>query len=72
MKYFFTSDFNKFTNNTLHAKIKERANISDIYRFINNSDLEEKTKIAAKVELKAEKIKIVKLQTHDLSYIISW
>ena len=46
-KYFTTSDYNKFTNNILYAKIKTKKliNESDISRFIKNTDLNKKLKI---------------------------
>ena len=40
-KYFTISNFNKFTGDILDKKIKEKGLVdkSDIYRFIDNSDL---------------------------------
>ena len=68
-----TSDYNKFTINILHANVTQRM-------LPNESDLDEKTKtlaikeevktLAMKVELKAEKDKLVKLQTYDLIIFI--
>ena len=52
-------------------KQKELINKSDIFRFINASDLNKKIEILAKkAELKAEQDKIVKLETYDLSYFL--
>ena len=66
-KYFTPSDYNKFANNILDAKIKikEIVNESDISEFIKSADLNENIKtLATKAELKAEQDKIVKLQTY--------
>ena len=43
-KYFTTSDYNKFTNEILDAKIKNKklVNKSDISEFINSSNLDKK------------------------------
>ena len=43
-KYFTTSEFNKFIDNVLGAKIKNKEldNKSDISKLINNTDLDEK------------------------------
>ena len=72
-KYFTTSDYDKFTSNTLDAKITQK-------KLVNESDLNEKIKtlatkeeiktLATKGELKAEQDKIVKLQKYDLSIFI--
>ena len=72
-KYFTTSDYNKFTSNTLHAKKKQKI-------LINEYDLNEKIKalgtkeeiktLATKAELKAEQDEIVKIQTYDLGLFI--
>ena len=72
-KNFTTSDYNKFTNNILDAKITTK-------KVVNESGLNEKIKILAtkeeikrlvtKAELRAEQAKIVKLQTYDLSLFI--
>ena len=49
----------------------ELVNESDISRFINNFDLDNKIKkLAARAKLKAEQDKIFKLERHDLSYIL--
>ena len=54
----------------VNTKNKELVNKSDIYKFINNSDLDKKIDtFAAKAELKAEKDKIVKLETQVLQVI---
>ena len=46
-------------------------NESDIFDLVKNSDLETKpAALATKVELKAETVKIMKLQTHNLSYFL--
>ena len=72
-KYFITSGYDKFTNDILDANIKNielvNNNKSDISEFLDNSHLDKMIKtLAIKAELKAEQDKIVKLQTHDLSY----
>ena len=74
-KYFTTSHYNKFTNEILNAKLKNKklVNKSDISEFINNSDLDKKIEtFATKVELKAEQNEIVTLQTYDFSLFIGW
>ena len=56
-KYFTTSDYNKFTNEVIDNKIKEKELVkkSDISGFINNSELDKKiATLATKAELKAE------------------
>ena len=58
---------------TLDTMIKKNGlvNKSNISSLSKNSDLNIKLeKLAAKAELKAEKDKILKLQTHDLSYFL--
>ena len=70
-KYFTTSDYNESTSEILDAKIKEKGllNKSNISNLIKNFDLNKKLATSAtKAELKAEQDKIVKMQTHDLSY----
>ena len=72
-KYFTTSDYNKFTSNTLDAKITQK-------KLVNESDLNEKIKtlatkeeiktLATRAELKVEQDEIVKFQTYDLSFFI--
>ena len=55
-KYFTTSDYDKFTNDILNAKIKlkELVNKSNISNLVKNSDLNTKlATIATKTELKA-------------------
>ena len=72
-KYFTTSYQNKFANEMLDAKIrnKELVDKSDIYKFIINSDLDKKIEtLATKAELKAQQNKIVKLQTYDSNLFI--
>ena len=68
-KHFIASHYNKFASNILNAKIKEKCLIkkSDIFGFINNSDLEKQIKILA---TKAKQNKINKLQTNDSSLFI--
>ena len=69
-KYFTRSDYNKFTGEILNAKIKEQGLVdkSDIFGFIENSNLDKKIeRLVGKAELKEEK-EIVKLQTFDLSH----
>ena len=53
-KYFTTSDYNKFTNDILDEKIKNKeiVNESGVSRFTNNSDLDKKI---ATLTTKAEK-----------------
>ena len=53
-KYFSTFDYNKFTINTLHAKVTQT-------KLVNEPDIY--WPFATKVELKAEQDKTVKLQT---------
>ena len=72
-KYFTTSDYNKFMSDILDAKIKEKEllNKSNISNLIKNSGLNLKLKTSArKAELKAEQDKMVKLQSHLLSYFL--
>ena len=69
-KYFTTFDCNKFTSETLNAKIKQKALVSksDVYNLLKNSDLSTKiVTLAAKSELKAEQDKFVKLEEFDSS-----
>ena len=52
-----TSNYNKFANNILGAKIteKKKDNESDISEFISNADFNKKIKtLETKAELKAE------------------
>ena len=72
-KYFITFDYNKVTKEILDAKIKEKELVDkfDISKLVKNSDLHARFKtLAKKAELEAEQDKIVKLQTHDLSYFL--
>ena len=72
-KCFTIFGYNKFTNDRLHAKIKDKKLVNEchIFGFINDSDLDEKIKtLATKAELKAEQDKIATLQMHGLSYFI--
>ena len=62
--YITTADYNNLTNDIFTNKIKSKVlvDISKIYRFINNTDLDKKLPIliatlATKVELKQNKIK---------------
>ena len=43
-KYFTSSDYNKFSNEIINAKIKEKELVDkhDIFGFINNSNLDKK------------------------------
>ena len=64
-KYLTTSDYNKFKNEIIDNKIKEKNLVkkSDISLFIGNSDLDKRiATLATKAELKVEQDKIVKLQ----------
>ena len=65
-KYLTTFDYNKFTNETLVAKIENKrlVNKSENSEFIKQFDLHN---LATKAELKAEQDKIVNLQTYDSS-----
>ena len=66
-KRYFTT-FYYFTNRMydVNIKNKELVNKTEIYKFINNSDLDKKYKtLATKAELKAEQDKIVKLETNN-------
>ena len=70
-KYFTTADYNRFTNERLDLKRKQKqlVNKSDIAGFIDNSDLNKKVVIlATKAALKAEQDKITKLEVFDWSY----
>ena len=70
---FTTSDYNKFTSNTLDAKItqKKLVNESDLDKKIKTLGIKEEIKtLATKVELTAEQDKIVKLETYVLSLFI--
>ena len=70
-KYFTATDYNKFTNEKLDLKIKQKqlADKFGIAGFINNSDLNKKVAtLATKAELKAEQEKIIKLQAFDSTY----
>ena len=61
-KYFTTSDYNKFTNDIVNAKIKEKdlVNESNISNLVKNSYLNAKLKtLETKAELKADQDKIV-------------
>ena len=60
LKYFTTSDYNKFTNEIIGNKVKEITllNKSDVSGFIDNSDVNKNiTTLATKAELKAEQKK---------------
>ena len=73
-KYFTTADCNKFTSQTLDAKIKEKELVdkSAIAGFINNGNLNKKVAtLATNAELKAEQNKIIKLQAFDSSHFCS-
>ena len=66
-KYFTTSDYNKFTSNTLDAKITQ----NNVLIKIKTLARKEETKaLATKTELKVKQDKIVKLQTYDLNLFI--
>ena len=66
-KYFTTSDYNKFTSNTLDAKITQ----NNVLIKIKTLARKEETKaLATKTELKVKQDKIVKLQIYDLSLVI--
>ena len=70
-KYFTTSKYNKFMNEIIGNKMKEKELVkkSDISGFINNSDLDNKiATLATKAELKSEQDKIVKVRVFDSSY----
>ena len=63
-KYFTTSDYNKFTNDILDTKIKNKKLVNEFHIsvLINNTGLDEKIKkLTAKEEVKVEQYKIVKL-----------
>ena len=73
-KYFITSSYNKFKDNILDAKVKNKKLVheSDISGFIKNFYLDKKIqKSAAKAELKTEQNEIVKLHTYDSSLFIA-
>ena len=70
-RYFTTADYNKFTSQTLDAKIKQEElfDKSAIAGFTNNADLNKKVEtLARKAELKAEQNKITKWQAFNSSY----
>ena len=72
-KYFTTSDSSKLKNDILDAKIipKKLVNESGLNEKIKTLATKEEIKtLATKAELKTEKDKIVKLETHDLSYFL--
>ena len=70
-KYFPTSYYNNFTSEIIDAKIKEKELGNKFNICLKNSDLNAKlAALATKAELKAEKDKIVKLQTHNLSFLL--
>ena len=73
-KYRITFDYNEFTNDILHAKIKNKKSVNEshISKFINKTGLDKNIKaLTTKVALKTEKDKIEKLQTYDSSLFIS-
>ena len=56
------ADYNKFTSETLDAKIKKVVGEYDISGLVNNTDLSTTlSTLATKAELKAEQDQIVKL-----------
>ena len=70
-KYFATAAYNRFTNEKLDLKIKQKqlVNKFDIAGFIGSSILNKKVAtLATKAELKAEQDKITKLEAFDSSY----
>ena len=72
--YFPNFDYDKFTNDIINVKIKEKklVNKSNISGFIGNFDLNEiLEKLATKAELKLQQDKIVKLKVLDSSYFQS-
>ena len=72
-KYFTTSDYNKFTNNILDAKITAKKLVNESGLNVKIKTLatkEEMKKLATKAKLKAERDEIIKLQTYDLSLFI--
>ena len=71
-KYFTNSDYSRFKNDIINAKIKQKKlSKSDTFKFVNNSDLDnEVASLAIKVELKAQQDKIGRLQAFDSSLFI--
>ena len=67
IKYFATSDYNKFTHDTIDAKIKGKGFLDKctIAAFRNSADMNKKV---ATLATKAEEDKIIKLQVFDSSY----
>ena len=66
--------YNKFTNNILDAKIKNKnlINESDIFGFVNNSDLDKEiATLTTKAKVKVDQDKIAKLQAFHSSYFHS-
>ena len=73
-KYSTASEYNKFTYNILNPEIKnkELVNKSDLSKFANNIDLDEKIKtLVTKAELKAEQDKIKKMKTYLTQVLLS-
>ena len=57
-KYCITSDYNKFTSNTLDAKITHKSDLHDLHEKIKTLATKEETKtLVTKAELKKSKIK---------------
>ena len=74
-KYVTIPDRNKCTNNKLDARIENKkvVNESGISLYINNSDLNEKIRtLPIKAELRTKQDEIVKLQTYDSSFFLSF
>ena len=68
-----TPDFDESISEILDAKIKEKGlvNKSNNYNLVKNFDLNTNFATSATTaEIKREQDKIVKLQTHDLSYFL--
>ena len=62
------TDYNKFTSQTLDAKLKQKELVdkSVIAGFINDADLDKKVAtLTTNVELKAEQDKVIKRQGFD-------
>ena len=72
-RHFTACDYKKITSEIIDAKIKEKGLVdkSNISNLAKNFHLNAKlAKLATKAELKAEQNKIVKLQTHGVSYFL--
>ena len=73
LKYFTTADYNKFYKWNTWYKDKSKKLVLWTWYLLSREEswIKHRTlKLATKVEWKAEQDKIVKLQTHDLSFLL--